>query len=94
MTTGTTQTAAVAPVRSEALLGTPDSSGWIPPGNTCAYSDECRVKRDACNGNGCPVSDGKTVPHRFSCGWARFIKIVKRPNNGVTGVTTAGRNVP
>lgn len=53
-------------------------SGLIQPGETCKFSDECYFKEMACNGEGCPVSDGMTVKHTFSCGAYRLFKLTER----------------
>lgn len=51
-------------------------NGRIPPNTTCIYSDKCKEKTVVCNGNGCPVSDSKTVEYEFSCAVARLFKVL------------------
>lgn len=55
-------------------------NGMIPEGTTCKYSNECKIKDTACNGNGCPVSKGKVTNYDFSCALARAFKTVEDKN--------------
>jgi hypothetical protein len=50
--------------------------GFFPKDITCPFSDECPFKSMACNGNGCPISDGNTVDYKFSCGAARLFDLL------------------
>lgn len=49
--------------------------GSIPAGESCFASSACEVKHMACNGNGCPVSDGKTIDRCFSCATVRLFEL-------------------
>jgi len=51
-------------------------NGKIPAGVSCPYSYECEFKYVACNGEGCPVTEGNTVDHDFSCGAARLFALI------------------
>jgi len=54
-------------------------NGRIPANTSCPYSDECgSVKNTACNGKGCPVSEGQTIESDFSCGAARLLDMVNK----------------
>jgi len=54
-------------------------NGRIPPNTTCSYSNKCgRFKITACNGEGCPVCDGKTTDHEFSCSISRLFVIQEK----------------
>jgi hypothetical protein len=55
--------------------------GFIPENTTCPYSDECTFKYTACNGEGCPVSNGDTVDYKLSCGAARLFVLLELLNS-------------
>lgn len=57
-------------------IGTPDAGGFIPAGETCAYSDNCYGKIGACNGEGCSICNGKTSSRPVSCGLARLNAVI------------------
>ena len=52
-------------------------NGMIVKGDDCPYSDECHLKYDACNGNGCPFVWDIEHNQDFSCGMARFFQMMK-----------------
>lgn len=49
--------------------------GRVPAGSSCPFSARCGLKEVACNGDGCPVSDGKTTGVAFSCAVARAFEM-------------------
>ena len=61
-------------VKGTDMKGEPNGAGLIEAGESCCYSDECKGKDMACNGDGCPIADGKATDVDFSCGLARFFK--------------------
>lgn len=58
--------------------------GNVPAGESCPYDDECDFKDIACNGTGCPVSNGKTQSIPFSCGLARFFVLCNNLDDHVS----------
>jgi len=55
------------------------TNGRILSGTTCPYSKDCgSIKVTACNGQGCPVSEGKTTKVNFSCGAARGFDMINK----------------
>jgi len=64
-----------------------NSRGRVPVGVTCKFSDRCLCKEPVCNGNGCPVSNGKTHSFEFSCATARMFDRGwwRRENNALKG---------
>lgn len=64
-----------APNQYHVIFGGHLRDGYIAEGDTCPFSDKCDCKESACNGNGCPVSDGKRHTVDFSCAIARFYEL-------------------
>jgi len=56
-------------------------NGYIPKGESCFASDFCLFKFNACNGNGCPVCNGKIHHIDFSCGAARLFALFDKEDN-------------
>ena len=50
--------------------------GRILAGESCFFSNYCKEKKTICNGQGCPVADGKTTKEDFSCGLARMVEVI------------------
>ncbi len=55
-------------------------NGKIVKGDDCPYKNGCMFKINACNGEGCPFITRSDHFCDFSCGAARYFKMVTKRN--------------